>query len=178
MSYRRRGEAESGFIGQRGYRGRRNSDEEDDVYARDIGSHRDPSGFNGVAGSKYGKNVTGFEGLAANNDDPQDYAQIRENNPREQSFNERYNPPFEDPPKKEFKNFKRAEKPLTHVDRETVGKVVDLKDKYQKLKDRSNDKEKETKVLEMKIEALAERIRDIDKKKNEFKDQLFEEKKK
>ena len=30
----------------------------------------------------------------------------------------------------------------------------------------------------MKIEALAERIRDIDAKKNEFKDQLFEEKKK
>lgn len=73
---------------------------------------------------------------------------------------------------------KPAEKPLTHVDKETVGKVVELKDKYQKLKDHTKEKEKELAVLDMKIDALAERIKDIDGKKNEFKDQLFEEKKK
>lgn len=47
-----------------------------------------------------------------------------------------------------------------------------------RLKDQSKDKEKELQVLDMKIDAMAERIKDIDQKEKEFKDQLYEEKKK
>lgn len=73
---------------------------------------------------------------------------------------------------------KPVEKPLTHIDKDTVGKVVGLKEKYQKMRDRQKEKERQLHILDMKIDALAERIRDIDKKKSEFKNQLFEEKKK
>jgi len=175
MSFRRRGVAESGFIGARGARGRRDSDDYEDAYAPNASNG---SGFVGTRNKNYGRNETGFEGLKGNQDDPNDMAPIGFNQDRDDPLNRSPDPVMEASRKKEVKPFKRVEKPLTHVDRDTVGKVIDLKDKYQKIKDRSKDKDKELKVYNMKIDALAERIKDIDKIKNGFKDQLFEEKKK
>ncbi len=173
MSSRRN--PESGFIGQSRHRGRGRDDDDDNDF---LPGNRNPnSGFVGASNSRPGRDETVFEGLEGRHDNPNDFAPIG-NDHNGRTMNNRGGPIFEDPRKKKARTFKNAEKPLTHVDRDTVGKVVELKDKYQKLKDRSSDKSKEMKLTDMKIDALADRIREIDKKKNEFKDQLFEEKKK
>lgn len=70
MSSRRRG-VESGFIGQN--RNSLNDSGYDEVYAGDTGN---PSGFAGISNKKYGQSETGFAGMAANKDSPNDIAQI------------------------------------------------------------------------------------------------------
>lgn len=172
MNYGR--DPESGFVGQKRSAGRGRSD----LGSAFNGGGNSRAGFLGARNSRPGRDETGFEGLQQQEDDPRDFAQIGNFQNYGKTLEPDQNPEFNNPPQQKAQTFKRVEKPLTHIDRDTVGKVVELKDKYQKLKDRSTDKQKEMKVIDMKIDALADRIRDIDKKKNEFKDQLFEEKKK
>lgn len=175
MSSRRRG-YESGFIGQNNPN--INDSGYDEVYAGDIGDNN--AGFTGMANNNGNNHLSGFEGLNGNNrqpDNARDYVNLDSGKKEPQRHNQFPSRDFPPAPKRNnTRRPKPVEKPLTHVDKDTVNKVVDLKDKFQKIKDRSKDKERELNVLNMKIEALAERIKDIDNKKSEFKDQLFEEK--
>lgn len=130
MSFRRKKGAESGFIGDNKGRGRGDSDEYDQDNAAD---YDNGSGFAGAQNQKFDNKNTGFEGLASNQRDnnQRDFAPIGENGSRQPTFNDRFDKP-DNQNKRNFQNNKPVEKPLTHVDKETVGKIVDLKDKYQK----------------------------------------------
>jgi hypothetical protein len=130
MSARRRVGAESGFIGDTKGRGRSGSDDYDQVNA---GGDNNASGFAGGQNSNFNNKNTGFEGLASNQRDnnQRDGASNRNNGPREATFNDRFDQ-LDNQNKRDPRSYKPVEKPLTHVDKETVGKVVDLKDKYQK----------------------------------------------
>jgi hypothetical protein len=159
MSSRRRG-FESGFIGEKKPI---NNDDYDEVFAGKAG--KDPTGFEGIQRNKNGSSNTGFLGLDGDRrDDPNDYAALNFENDRNGSSDfMRRMPEEQKNNRKQFQSLKPAEKPLTHIDKDTVGKVVELKDKFQKMNDRTKDKERELQVLNMKIDALAERIKDIDK---------------
>lgn len=162
---------ETGFIGAT----RAQPEDVEEVHAGDFGDNF-ATGLDGFKGSN-GTHNSGFRGLANNSKGGSrgnDTAKIT---------------PVRDPPHGLFQNKpptprkrpimqKPVEKPLTHIDKQTVGKVVELKDKFQRLKDRTKEKERDLAVTDMKIEALVERIKEIDSKKNEFKDQLYEERKK
>lgn len=130
MSFRRKQGAESGFIGDNKGRGRGDSDEYDQ---ENVAGDDNGSGFAGAQNSKFDNKNTGFEGLASNQRDnnQRDYAPIGENGSRQATFNDRFDKP-DNQNKRNFQSNKPVEKPLTHVDKETVGKIVDLKDKYQK----------------------------------------------
>lgn len=163
MSSRRRG-FESGFIGET--KTRINDSGYDEVYAGDVGDN--PTGFAGMQSARRNDNATGFEGLASDRRrGSSDFAPINLGGPKQDkgsldSFRKRDDNQSK---RKPAPPSKPVEKPLTHVDKDTVSKVVDLKDKYQRMKDRTKEKEKDLALLDMKIDALAERIKDIDGKK-------------
>lgn len=176
MSSRRRG-FESGFIGET--KARMNDSGYDEVYAGEGGDN--PTGFAGMHSARRNDHATGFEGLASDRRrGSSDFAPLNLGGPKQDrgnldSFRRKDGSQSK---RKPMQPSKPIEKPLTHVDKDTVNKVVDLKDKYQRMKDRTKEKEKELALLDMKIDALAERIKDVDGNNKEFKDQLFEEKKK
>ena len=145
MSSRKR--FESGFVGIKNARNNDTGIEE--VYAGD--GVNDPSGFLGIPGNKSGNKITGFEGLdQQNKGNSNDFASLDFGRNTEQKNNPLFqnNKPPTPQKRKPFVPPKPTEKPLTHLDKETVGKVVELKDKFQKLKDNTKEKERELAVLD------------------------------
>jgi len=61
------------------------------------------------------------------------------------------------------------------LDDATVKKIEDFKKKYQEMKEKADENEKELAYSSVKIDELVNKIKDVDMKKNQFRDQLFNE---